>query len=266
MRIEFRTRGLVNALGLVTALAISSVAAAPTEPEYAEEGGVACLDCHETDQVMGILGTAHANFDDPRTPAAQKQCQSCHGPSKVHMQFPMQVKNVHFGKSSSAKPEIQNQACLECHKDGKAGWKTSAHGFDHLVCSTCHGMHTPKKVVPERATVTKGCTMAGCHEDRAANFASSKLLHPSFVDLEGKGVMVCSDCHDPHAPLNSGRCTNCHKQAPGILAQQSEKAQRFHAVAAAQKTECMRCHRGIFHPLPDDVLEAARREQQRNLR
>jgi nitrate/TMAO reductase-like tetraheme cytochrome c subunit len=254
------------ALALLLTLAIASAAAAQPKLEYSEERGVACLDCHETDQVMGILGTAHANFDDPRTPAAQRQCQSCHGPSKEHMQFPMQVKNVHFGTTSTAKPEVQNQACLACHKNGKAGWKASAHGFEQLVCSTCHGMHTPKKVVPKRSTVSKGCGMAGCHENRAAKSASAESLHPSFVQLEGKGAMICSDCHDPHAPLNSERCVDCHKQAPGVLAKQSEKAQRFHAVAAANETECMRCHRGIFHPLPADVLEAARREQQRDSR
>jgi nitrate/TMAO reductase-like tetraheme cytochrome c subunit len=51
---------------------------------------------------------------------------------------------------------------------------------------------------------------------------------------------------------------------PEVLAKQSEKAQRYHAVATARGTECMRCHRGISHPLPDDVLEASRREQERH--
>ncbi len=86
---------------MLGALAVASPASSQPKAQYSEEGATACLDCHETKRVMGIVDTVHANFDDPRTPAAQKQCQSCHGPSSVHMRFPMQVDNIHFGKAST---------------------------------------------------------------------------------------------------------------------------------------------------------------------
>ena len=57
--------------------------------------------CHGNARGMAIQDTAHANADDPDTPAAQKACESCHGPSKIHMQFPMQVGNIVFTKHGS---------------------------------------------------------------------------------------------------------------------------------------------------------------------
>ncbi len=265
MRNQALYRRLVGAACLLGALAIASPSSSQPKAEYSKEGATACLDCHETKRVMGIVDTVHADFDDPRTPAAQKQCQSCHGPSSVHMRFPMQVDNIHFGKASTTGAEGQNARCLVCHEDGTAGhWKASAHGFEHLVCSTCHNLHSPSKIVPSRAKVTEGCMTSGCHADMMAKADPSEFIHPIGSATAGKDSFVCSDCHDPHGPLNSGRCGDCHAQTPALLAQQSEKAQRFHAVASARDTDCMRCHRGIAHPLPDDVLEAARREQERH--
>jgi hypothetical protein len=256
-RILRLTLGL--ALGLFAAPVLS-------QPEYSEEKAVACLDCHGTPEVLAIVDTVHANFDDPRTPAAQRQCQSCHGPSKVHMQFPMQVENVHFGKGSATDPKAQNQTCLACHENGESGWNASAHGFENVLCSACHNMHNPEKVVPARAKVSEGCGAAGCHEDLVLGSKASDLSHATGAVLGDKGGIVCSDCHDPHGPLSSGRCGDCHHQTAPVLALQKEKARRFHEVARERGTECMRCHRGISHPLPDDLLEAARRERDRHAR
>ena len=249
------------------ALTIPVPALSQPEASYSKEGATACLDCHETARVMGIVDTVHADFDDPRTPAAQKQCQSCHGPSSVHMQFPMQVENVHFGEASRHAATLQNGRCLACHQNDKAEqWSASAHGFEDVLCSTCHNLHSPSKIVPSRARVTEGCTMSGCHADLMAEADPKDFSHPSGLEFPGVEAFVCSDCHDPHGPLASGRCEDCHVQTPALLAKQSAKAQRFHEVAAKRGTECMRCHRGLSHPLPDDVLEAARRERARHAR
>jgi hypothetical protein len=259
---QSRRRSFGSRLALLTVLLLASEAAGQPNSEYSEERGNACLDCHQTGRVMGILETAHANFDDPRTPAAQRQCQSCHGPSKVHMQFPMQVANVHFTKDSKSKPEVQNRRCLECHQNGeRSNWMASAHGFEHLVCSTCHNVHSPTKIIPPREETVKGCTASGCHDGLKA-IDPSEFAHLTGGKFSAGGSIVCSDCHNPHGRIDSVRCLTCHEQKPADLATQSVKAQRFHAVAVVRGTECIRCHRGLAHPLPDDVLEAARREQQ----
>jgi len=242
-----------------------AAAAAGAREEYSEEGARACLDCHETPYVMGILDTVHAETTDPKTPAAQKQCQSCHGPSAVHMNFPMQVANVHFGKQSGADPKVQNQMCMECHADGeRADWGGSAHGFEDVVCSTCHSAHDPKKIVPAEATVSTGCTEE-CHQDLMAGQQPSDFSHAigAHVEGNGKNVLTCDGCHNPHGPLDSGRCTECHEQTPEVLSKESEKARRFHKVAEMKGTTCMRCHKAIAHPLPPLVLQQTALEMQK---
>ncbi len=217
--------------------------------EYSEEGAVACVDCHDTKEVMGIVETAHADFDNPRTPAAQKQCQSCHGPSAAHMRFPMQVANVHFGRGAETSALEQNGQCIACHgtMEQKEAWHASAHGFEDVVCSTCHSVHDPQRIVPAKATVSNGCVE--CHAPIVAGADLESYSHAVGKSIGGQGALTCSGCHNPHGPLESSRCLDCHSQAPEVLAQQSEKARRYHEVAATRGTDCMRCHKGLSHPI-----------------
>jgi nitrate/TMAO reductase-like tetraheme cytochrome c subunit len=250
---------------IVIALACYAPDTASARQQYSEEGAVACIDCHETPYVMGILETAHAKVSDARTPAAQKECQSCHGPSATHIRFPMQVANLHFGKDSQTKPEVQNQMCLECHENGaRDDWHASAHGFEKVVCSNCHSMHEPGQVVPAKATVSSGCREE-CHQELMEDAKVSDFSHTIGRDLDGKGELTCVGCHNPHGPLSSGRCIDCHAQTPEILAKQSAKAKRFHEVAQRKGTECIRCHKGIAHPIPPLVLQQSEEEMTRLL-
>lgn len=246
------------------AIAIASFApgSALAGSEYSEEGAKACIDCHETAHVMGILKTAHAKVSDPRTPAAQKECQSCHGPSATHIQFPMQVANLRFGKGSNTRPEVQNQMCLECHRDGaRQEWQASAHGFEQVVCSACHSIHDPDKIVPTRTTVNDRCE--ACHEELMATAKAADFSHALGQKLGDQGQLTCTGCHNPHGPLSSVRCLDCHTSSPDILAKQSQKARRFHEVAERKGTECMRCHKGIAHAIPPLVLLQSEQEMER---
>jgi hypothetical protein len=67
-----------------------------------------------------------------------------------------------------------------------------------------------------------------------------------------KGQVTCTGCHNPHGPLNSGRCIDCHPQSAETLSKESEKARRFHTVAAERGTECIRCHKALAHPIKNE--------------
>jgi hypothetical protein len=247
-------------------LALLLALPATAEQEYSDQPGQACLDCHGTPYVLGILKTAHADESDPETPAAKKHCQSCHGPSAKHMMFPMQVENVHFGKQSTTAPAEQNALCLECHHDGdRAQWTASAHGFDNVVCSTCHVLHEPKEVVMSDAAVVEGCMGEGCHVELMGTTTKEDFSHALGKELGDQGELTCKGCHNPHGPLQSDRCVECHAQTPDVLAKESEKAKRFHEVATRRGTECIRCHKGIAHPIPPLALEESIDEMNRML-
>src|SRR5436190_14302509 len=59
-------------------------APAPAAPPAGYAGSDTCLLCHE-DMGPTLKGTKHAQIHDPRTPAAQQNCESCHGPGQAHV-------------------------------------------------------------------------------------------------------------------------------------------------------------------------------------
>ena len=139
--------------------------------------------------------------------------------------------------------------CLDCHGTGpqKAAWRASAHGYENVVCSACHGMHQPDKIVPTQVTLSTGCQE--CHKDLFGSAATTDFSHAVGERIGDDGTLTCAGCHNPHGPLHSDRCLDCHPQTPELQAQQSAKARRYHEVAARRGTECMRCHKGIAHPI-----------------
>ena len=83
----------------------------------------------------------------------------------------------------------------------------------------------------------------------------TSFTHAVGRELGNKGQLTCTGCHNPHGPLDSGRCGDCHPQTREVIAAQSEKAQRFHETAEAQGTECIRCHKALAHPIKPLQLE-----------
>lgn len=254
-------------LACLVAVLVAAVAPiASARQDYSDEGANACLECHETKYVMGIMGTPHADASDPRSPAARRQCQSCHGPSATHMKFPMHVANVHFGRKSDSAAEVQNGRCLECHQEGaREHWNGSAHGFEKVVCSTCHTAHQPDKLLPPNSELSSGCMAAGCHDQLFASTKPADFSHGLGQNLNGRGELSCAGCHNPHGPLSSARCADCHVRTSETIAGETPKAKRFHDVAARKGTECMRCHKGIAHPVPKRVIDAMEAEMERTV-
>jgi predicted CXXCH cytochrome family protein len=214
-----------------------------------ETGAVACLKCHESKTVMGILDTPHAKASDPRSPAARQQCEACHGPSARHMEYPMQIGNIRFTKQSTTSAVEQNKACLACHHDGeREHWNAGPHGFDEISCATCHKAHRPKDPVLLKEHQTQSCTDS-CHA-KVLDQAQQHSTHPVMG-----GEITCADCHNPHGPIRSDRCALCHPQVSEAFAKQPQKAREFHETAKAKGIDCMRCHAGIAHAIPERAAE-----------
>jgi predicted CXXCH cytochrome family protein len=222
-------------------------AAQERKQSYSGEGAQACLECHESDKVMGIRDTPHADFDDPRTPAARKQCESCHGPSATHMNFPMQVGNIVFTKHGKTPISDRNKTCLACHHEGEqAHWNEGEHG-ENLSCADCHVMHVAKD--PALSTANQPTQCSTCHE-QILSTAPAESVHP----LTGENAIYCTQCHNPHGQTDLKSCTECHAQDSKTLARQSPKAQDYHKRGVSEKIDCTSCHKGFVHAMPQITM------------
>ena len=228
-------------LGILVLITLS-IAPVRAQQGFSSEGALACLECHESEKVMGIRETPHADFDDPRSPASREQCESCHGPSATHMQFPMQVGNIVFTQHGKTPIHDRNQSCLECHNEGEQRhWNEGAHGKE-LSCAACHIMHVPADPSLVKENQAQAC--GECHSD-ILETAPTAATHP----LKGEKAIYCTECHNPHGPTNLKSCIGCHAQDAPTLAKQSPKAQDYHGRGISEKIKCTTCHKGFVHAM-----------------
>jgi predicted CXXCH cytochrome family protein len=211
------------------------------EQEFSEEGATACLECHESEKIMAIFETPHAKEDDPNAPLSREECESCHGPSATHMQFPLHVGNIRFGTKKKTPHAEQASSCLECHAEGsREHWKASPHGFEDMTCADCHNIHKAKDPILVKDAQNSKCTEA-CHEEIIAK-APPSSPHP-FDNKE----ITCMSCHNPHGPLDMGPCLECHPNGAEDLAKEPPKAREYHERAIAKDIGCIECHQGTAH-------------------
>ena len=58
---------------------------------YSRKGADTCLKCHDEDYkypIYPVFFSKHGDRNDKRTPMAQLQCESCHGPGRAHATEP----------------------------------------------------------------------------------------------------------------------------------------------------------------------------------
>ena len=80
---------LTARLTAVLAMAFLAIAAAPIsadEGEYSKNGADTCFKCHDSQTMLAVFRTKHANPEDPKSPFGhgQLQCEACHGPAGDH--------------------------------------------------------------------------------------------------------------------------------------------------------------------------------------
>ncbi len=226
-----------------------------------------CADCHET-EAQQIAATMHGKKKDPRSPAGQHLCQSCHGPGSVHVDNPQAnepgtLQIVSYKDGSPFPSRQKSAACLECHKGDRRDWHGTQHNFNGMSCSSCHSVHAakgPKQL--KKATEVETCSE--CHKDIKAS-----LQRPSHHPIR-EGKVSCSDCHDAHGSgyeknlkgsnVNDS-CFQCHQDKRGPFLWQHppvfENCLNCHTPHGSNNKalllnnvpkQCEQCHSDSRHP------------------
>jgi DmsE family decaheme c-type cytochrome len=194
-------------------------ARAQHEAEYA--GSATCVDCHQR-FVTSFAQTAMGKLITDNGPAqlGKHGCESCHGPSKAHVESGGEQRPpITFGRKSTTPVAVRNATCLACHeKTARTLWKGSTHESRDVACTDCHNIMQGKseRTALKQQTVIETC--AQCHADKKA-----KLSRVSHMPL-GEGKMDCTSCHNPHGSANekmliassvSETCFSCHTEKRG---------------------------------------------------
>jgi DmsE family decaheme c-type cytochrome len=209
-----------------------------TPPANMQAGGFVgddtCLTCHE-DQRKGYGGSPHARAMDPRSPAANKGCESCHGPGQAHVDAGGGVETIKSPKRM--KPAEISELCATCHnRTNHSEWDGSKHDSRNISCATCHSVHSPKAEKGQLKTekITETCVQ--CHQKEV-----NKVHKTSHMPVK-EGTMECTTCHNPHGSQNvkmlregnsvNESCATCH----------AEKRGPFLFEHAVGRENCVTCH------------------------
>ena len=207
----------------------------------AQKGADTCLKCHDEDNdypIMPLFKTRHATTADPRTPFANQQCESCHGPGGEHMKKPRRGEEkapiFNFGKDAWTPAGVQNERCMSCHQTHqRIEWKGSSHEFNEVACASCHQVHVAKDPVMEKKEQATVCF--SCHTNQRAKFF--QISHHPVRE----GRLQCSECHNVHADNGSDlllasskreKCTSCHAEKRGPFLWEHQPASE----------DCTLCH------------------------
>jgi DmsE family decaheme c-type cytochrome len=235
--------------GAIVGSAHAAEPAAAEDSSYTKRGADTCLRCHDESSkfpVLAIFKTRHAQRADARTPFAQLQCETCHGPGAAHAEEvpegQKQAPIVAFGAGSHVPIEKQNQVCLGCHEnEARIVWKGNAHGDNDVACASCHRVHAQHDPVLSKAAQPDVCY--GCHKVQRAEF-DKPSAHPVR-----SAAMECSSCHEVHGspaekllikPTLNETCYTCHAEKRGPFLWE-------HAPVAEDCTTCHKPH-GSIHP------------------
>lgn len=169
-------------------------------PSYTEGGAEDCLACHSGEPMRAVQKSAHGNADNPLTPFALHDCESCHGPGSIHM------SRAHGGKGfppltifgyerGAATRDQQVEVCLGCHTDEESSIKvTPFHGTLHdkwiVNCSSCHEVHAEADPVLNRRLQAEVCF--ACHSKQKDEHRKVGKRVPDF------SRMGCAGCHKVH--------------------------------------------------------------------
>lgn len=240
------------------------------KPDFSKKGADTCLKCHDEDNeypIMPLFKTKHGEVNDPRTPMAKLQCETCHGPIGEHRKKTKRGEKKPpiraFGKNAWTPVEEQNEVCLSCHRDhNRMNWSGGPHDNADVPCAECHIVHARKDPMMEARSQTSKCS--SCHLKQRAEFHRTSA-HPVRF-----GLMKCTACHNPHGTFSDKAlkathknelCYNCHAEKRGPLlwphAPVAEDCTLCHTPHGSMHQAllkkrppllCQQCHAAAGHP------------------
>jgi len=218
-----------------------------------------CVECHKEKKGNPTL---HFKTADPRTPAAGKGCESCHGPGSLHADDPEKNKPMQFNKVSAVEASA---TCTTCHATSThAFWANSKHEARNVSCVTCHSVHSPKGDKQLKAeSQVKLC--ASCHQQIV-----NKLTRFNHMPVR-EDKMACASCHNPHGSPNvrmlrtgttvDESCVSCHTEKRGpylwehapvanscVTCHDPHGSSNDRMLVAKPPYLCQRCHVTSRHP------------------
>jgi DmsE family decaheme c-type cytochrome len=192
------------------------------KPPAGYAGSGECVQCHKL-EVAQFAATSKGKLflEHPRDEREKLGCESCHGPSKQHVESGGEERGglIAFGKKKPAPVAARNATCLACHqKTARTLWQGSAHESRNVACTDCHSlMHAgSERGSLAQATVMQTC--AKCHQQKV-----SQLTRFSHMPITN-GKLECSTCHNPHGSPNeklllassvNQTCFTCHAEKRG---------------------------------------------------
>lgn len=237
-------RGIPLCLALVVALGVLPMAGALATPEFAEPD--TCGLCHQ-DVADAQLATLHGAILERRAEHAQgRNCQTCHGPSQVHVEDPIEVKPP--WTPDSLKRNTSARMCLTCHSNQISAmeWRKGDHHTGNVQCWECHSKADPPKAHSDFEARPGSDVCMSCHHEVKSAFRLNSH-HP--VVLEHEKRVECADCHEPHGRINTRDvndiCRSCH------LAQRGPYRFTHGAISGRMMESCIECHQPHGSSNPD---------------
>jgi DmsE family decaheme c-type cytochrome len=260
---------LAFALVLAPWTASAQQPAPAAKPPAGYAGPGTCAECHKA-EVAQFSATDKGKLllKHPRTAHDSLGCESCHGPSKQHIQSGGEERGgmIAFNGKHPSPVAQRNANCLSCHqKTARTLWQGSAHESRNVSCSDCH---TVMHAESERATLKKPTvlgTCATCHTQQANQ--QTRFAHMPL----GQRKMECTSCHNPHgstapkllvAASTNETCFSCHAEKRGPFLWQHapvvENCANCHdphgsshekMLKLSRPRLCQQCHQGTGHPI-----------------
>jgi len=255
MNTDLRNPGLIflGVIALLMLLSQNVLAADPaakqTNKSYSKKGADTCLKCHDEDNeypVLPIFKTKHGELNDPHTPMAKLQCETCHGPVGDHKKKAKKGEKKApiraFGKNAWTPTKEQNAVCLSCHQDNhRANWSGGAHDQESMACADCHVVHARHDPMLEARSQSQKCS--SCHLKQRAEFQRTSS-HPVRY-----GKMKCTECHNPHGSFSDKLLKATHKNDLCVTCHAEKRGPLLWAHAPVDE-DCTLCHspHGSVHP------------------